>query len=765
MKKSLPSNFSPDLAQTRKKNWVLPVILSSAGVLLLLLAAACFVFWLQPSTDTADSDAAYLEAVNNYTEVNDAVAELTNSSAYLETEPEEKANQLLHLLEQLEGEGQIASGSVQYNEGDQTISYAYADGAFGSIQLKEFSKENSGVDASYVTEYDENGLILSTSSAVSFGIDGCPYEKAPTALILCGLGDGNEDTLQTLKKDQQEFWFAEYMETALEENCTVEMFRQVLSGYDLLVLQLHGYLYNDVPTIYLQETTSFSIWNAEKLNAQVLSMEDRQLLDDLRTNRIGMMCSASDGKYHYFLLPEFFTYYYRDGQLNNTIVWLGSCSGYRNDSLVKAFADCGAKAVLGCTETVKTSYNICMEDAFAYKLLYGSTVDEALAFAKSVWGDNDSIFWWNYRNEQDTDPSEIRYYNGGDQTLVTLTAEAKAALQESEAGADVSANESSNASELYGEVLDLFYSNIISGWEDYEATYTYGDIEDVSYMFAQFYSDPTYLDSIGYTFMDVDYNGIPELMIGIDGDGKNSYTDSSVIFDLYTYANGKIVHLGSSGERYWYELCQDNTIYYQGSAGAASDRYCHYCLNPGQSSLTVLKCVWSDPDDTWENTYWYESNTGYYTGDETLIAESSALAIVNSWPRTVDLTLTPFCDYTPEGESENSALYDNSPLTVSGTLTEQSYEINSANKEVAYILELDEPVTKSLYSDDAGYAGESVEISEIQIQFTDNDDYIQNNLLGKHIQVSGSVMFANSGHHLTTILLTDVTVEVEDAEL
>ena len=203
MKKSLPSNFSPDSAQTRKKKWVLPVILASVGVLLLLLAAVCVIFWFQPGAATTDSDAAYLEAVNNYTEVNDAVAELTNSSAYLETEPEEKANQLLDLLEQLEGEGQIASGSVQYNEAEQAISYAYADGAFGSIQLKEFSKENSGADvSSYAAERDENGRILSTSSAVSFGIDGCPYEKAPTALILYGLGDDNKDTLQTLKKDQ-----------------------------------------------------------------------------------------------------------------------------------------------------------------------------------------------------------------------------------------------------------------------------------------------------------------------------------------------------------------------------------------------------------------------------------------------------------------------------------------------------------------------------------------------------------------------------------
>ena len=682
MKKSLPSNFSPDLAQTRKKNWVLPVILSSAGVLLLLLAAACFVFWLQPSTDTADSDAAYLEAVNNYTEVNDAVAELTNSSVYLETEPEEKANQLLHLLEQLEGEGQIASGSVQYNEGDQTISYAYADGAFGSIQLKEFSKENSGVDASYVTEYDENGLVVSTSSAVLFGIDGCPYEKAPMALILCGLGDSS--ALQLLKENQQEFWSAEYMETALEENCTVKTFRLALSGYDLLVLQLHGYLYNDVPTIYLQETTSFSIWNAEKLNAQVLSMEDRLLLDDLRTNRIGMMCSASDGKYHYFLLPEFFTYYYRDGQLNNTIVWLGSCSGYRNDSLVKAFADCGAKAVLGCTETVRTSYNICMEDAFVYKLLYGSTVDEALAFAKSVWGDNDSIFWWNYRNEQDTDPSEIRYYNGGDQTLVTLTAEAKAALQESEAGAVDLSDYLESFEELTAVLPAMTTSDgeVSTAWETYLVD---GNPPSISIA-----------KRFGVTCVGLlDFSNPQYSLYGVRIESKPEEAQAKLEAQGYDFTT--IDDL----ER-WNFVRDSEAVF-----------------------LYVNNAVISE--------ILYSNETGYDMETYTM--------------------------------NQNNALYENSSLTISGTLTEQSYEINSANNGVAYILELDELITKFLYSDDAGYAGESVEISEIQIQFTDNDDYIQNNLLGKHIQVSGSVMFANSGHHLTTILLTDVTVEVEDAEL
>lgn len=113
---------------------------------------------------------------------------------------------------------------------------------------------------------------------------------------------------------------------------------------------------------------------------------------------------------------------------------------------------------------------------------------------------------------------------------------------------------------------------------------------------------------------------------------------------------------------------------------------------------------------------------------------------------------------TQEIAENQDALYDNDFLTVAGTLVEQYYELNSQNKGTVYILELDSPINKSLYSDWLGYSGEIVEIDKIQISFLYHDDYIRKNLLNNHIEVTGSVMYAHTGHHLTTILLMDALV-------
>ena len=139
--------------------------------------------------------------------------------------------------------------------------------------------------------------------------------------------------------------------------------------------------------------------------------------------------------------------------------------------------------------------------------------------------------------------------------------------------------------------------------------------------------------------------------------------------------------------------------------------------------------------------------------------EEDALSILErGYEVTGDATLLERIHRVKEIEEKPDALYDNDILTVSGTLVEQDYEINSMNKGTVYILELDSPITRSLYSDGLGYSGEIVEINEIQIGFLYQDDYIRNNLLNNHIEVTGSVMYAHTGHHLTTVLLMDASV-------
>lgn len=102
-------------------------------------------------------------------------------------------------------------------------------------------------------------------------------------------------------------------------------------------------------------------------------------------------------------------------------------------------------------------------------------------------------------------------------------------------------------------------------------------------------------------------------------------------------------------------------------------------------------------------------------------------------------------------------LYDGDELTVSGTVISRDYEINSNNKGTVYILELDEPVTRAVYSENWGYDGDEIEIKEIQIQTMANgkeaSDYE-----GKHIDVTGNVMYGSTGHHLTLVLLMEARV-------
>lgn len=63
------------------------------------------------------------------------------------------------------------------------------------------------------------------------------------------------------------------------------------------------------------------------------------------------------------------------------------------------------------------------------------------------------------------------------------------------------------------------------------------------------YSDYKSLSSVGYALLDIDGNGIPELLIG-DNDSQSD----GVIIDLYTYVDDKVVYLDTTYERFGINL-------------------------------------------------------------------------------------------------------------------------------------------------------------------------------------------------------------------
>ncbi len=73
-----------------------------------------------------------------------------------------------------------------------------------------------------------------------------------------------------------------------------------------------------------------------------------------------------------------------------------------------------------------------------------------------------------------------------------------------------------------------------------------------------------YVDTLGYALVDMDSNGIPELLIGSDAEHQEKY-----IFDMFTLVDGSPQRVLVSSERVSYMLYPDNQILHRGSGGAA----------------------------------------------------------------------------------------------------------------------------------------------------------------------------------------------------
>lgn len=136
-----------------------------------------------------------------------------------------------------------------------------------------------------------------------------------------------------------------------------------------------------------------------------------------------------------------------------------------------------------------------------------------------------------------------------------------------------------NDMNIYKNILDMYYYKINTGWDE---------TEDVSYLFYWGYTDVETLSDAGYALIDLDQNGISELLVTSMDAAKDG-----MIYDLYTYSNGNIIHLATSGERYRYYLCNDNTIYFEGSGGASISGWDTYVVKADKESLSLVQTVWS----------------------------------------------------------------------------------------------------------------------------------------------------------------------------
>lgn len=353
--------------------------------LLLIVVGLGIIFLIKHnSADQTDQN------VNSYEEVDKEIYILMSSEDYETASLDEKTSMIISELHEMEQNGKVLEDSICYIEDINTIWFKYGDGFENGVMLEEFTDGFSGkaeVD-DYVVEWSED-IPRETNPKVEFQNADYPYMEKDVenlnlkAKYMFGLCDSNDVTSSYYKylefyQTNQTVWNEQYLQTEIDDFCTIDDFKTGLMGYNIVFIEEHGtYNSEKMPLICTREEFDNSKYG-----------DDREHLATVILN----------GKKYWLIKPSFFEKYYGDNKLNNTIIWIGSCHGYQYDALTDAITSCGAEAVIGYDESVLTSYDSCLQEGFVYSLMYGSTVYEALEFSQTVWKSDDKS-WYNALGE------------------------------------------------------------------------------------------------------------------------------------------------------------------------------------------------------------------------------------------------------------------------------------------------------------------------------------------------------------------------------
>ena len=199
---------------------------------------------------------------------------------------------------------------------------------------------------------------------------------------------------------------------------------------------------------------------------------------------------------------------------------------------------------------------------------------------------------------------------------------------------------SADGEELYKDVLDMYYYKIKNqNWTD-------NDDVSIAYLYNENYKE---LGNTGYAFIDIDGNGVPELLIG-DKDSENY----GWILDLYTCIDNQIVHLGTTGERFGISLSKNGRIYQYGSGGARLTSQEECVIDVKNKALSVVDAVIYDEDDA-QSTPWFHATEEYGTDsgfDLSKMKNISEEEGMKKWEEynnnIIGYSITPFSEYTPK---------------------------------------------------------------------------------------------------------------------
>lgn len=196
----------------------------------------------------------------------------------------------------------------------------------------------------------------------------------------------------------------------------------------------------------------------------------------------------------------------------------------------------------------------------------------------------------------------------------------------------------------YQEILDILYYGITAHWAGFDAELLDEQGMQLSYMW---YLYPVQsLSDAGYMLCDLNDDGVPELITSIVAAGDG------MIYDLYTYLDGEVINLASSGERDRYYLCADNVIANEGSSGAMDSVFGFYQFNSESDTLELKEFVRYYGMNSANGAWFYSTTNTDDVAEMEQISEANARALIDGYTR-VPLTLTLLEQYLPAAEVQD----------------------------------------------------------------------------------------------------------------
>lgn len=165
-----------------------------------------------------------------------------------------------------------------------------------------------------------------------------------------------------------------------------------------------------------------------------------------------------------------------------------------------------------------------------------------------------------------------------------------------------------NVAAVYSRQIERYYTAISQQWDEG----AYWD-HQMSALAAHYY-EGTPLENVGFAFMDLDGNGIQELLIGaILGSDRDP-----LVFEIWTVRNGEPAMLAQSGShnRYYLQYAQEDGLWsvaYEAENGAANHAVYYLQLTDGEFQVIqgiVFDAIASE-NDPWFMAYdldWDVSN-------------------------------------------------------------------------------------------------------------------------------------------------------------